>query len=488
MLLTISIALFLVAGDSTPTCLQDLEGLNRTVQADYAGFRLEITGTRREVFDRMLDSVRTRAAGASGDACLSVLQSYTDFFDDPHLFIYQSTRVDSAESARRAAQAERLPGGVESAQAYLRSHADHLDAIEGVWRASGLRIAVVREPSRGPRAFVAVVLDGDTSTWTPGTVRGRFVKTGDDQYDGELFERNFARRLVRPAIYKRVLLRFDPGMWGKESPVLAADSGLVDPVDPHRATLVIRSGVPILSIPSHDPSYRPFLDSLLTRNRDVLTRADRLVIDLRGNEGGSSGTTAGVLPYLVTDSQRPSYFKDRSAYPDHGKGVMLSSPDQIAYAIGSIMGGDTSDPSAKRFLDRLRAHPGGFATFADSLDPPSTPAARISPIYGPRAVGILVDHGTVSAGEAFLIQAMRSMRVTTFGQATAGALDYQTVRIVRFLPDESRWRVGYPTITAHPDLPANGIRGKGIRPDRPVDFARERDPIRRVITQLRDTR
>ena len=487
MLLTISIALLLVAGDSTPTCLQDLEGLNRTVQADYAGFRLEITGTRREAFDRMLAGLQKRAVGASGDGCLTILQSYTNFFADPHLFIFQSTRLDSAESARRAAQVERLPGGVESAQAYLRNHADHLDPIEGVWGASGLRVAVVREPGRGPRSFVAVVFDGDTSAWTPGTVRGRFVKTGDNQYDGEVFERNFARRLVRPAIYKRVLLRFDPGMWGKESPVLAADSGLVDPVDPHRATLVIRSGVPILSIPSHDPTYQPVLDSLLATNRDVLTRAGRLVIDLRGNEGGSSGMTAGVLPYLVTDSQRPSYFKDRTAYPDRGQGVMLSSPDQIDYVIRSMLGGDTSDPSAKRFLDRLRAHPGQFATFADTLDPPSPPAARVSPIYGPRVVGVLVDHGTVSAGEAFLIQAMRSMRVRTFGQATAGALDYQTVRIVRFLPDESRWRVGYPTITAHPDLPANGIRGKGIRPDRPVDLARERDPIGRVITQLRDT-
>jgi hypothetical protein len=341
----------------------------------------------------------------------------------------------------------------------------------------------MRETSGGLGGFTAVVLTGDTASWVPGAVRARFQKKPDGRYQGELFERNYARRLVRPTIYKRLLLRFDPGIWGKEMPILRRDSGLVDPVDPHRATLVIRDGVPVLSIPSHDPTFRPSFDSLLASHRDILMRTDRLIIDLRGNEGGSSGMTAAVMPYVVTDSQRPSYFKDRSRSPDRGKGVMLSSPDQINYVIHTMMDGDTLDPSAKRFLDRMRAHAGGFALFADTLDPPSQ-IRPITPVYGPRRVGILVDRGTVSAAEAFLVQALHSERVTTFGEPTAGALDYQTVSIVRLLPDEHRWLLGYPTITAHPDLPTDGVRGKGIQPDVSLNLAVDPDPIMHVARLL----
>jgi len=80
---------------------------------------------------------------------------------------------------------------------------------------------------------------------------------------------------------------------------------------------------------------------------------------------------------------------------------------------------------------------------------------------------------------------MRSTRVTTFGEPTAGALDYQNVTIVPILPDERRWYLGYPAITAHPDLPAGGVRGKGVRPDVAIDLVHERDPIARVADALR---
>ena len=470
------------SADSTPTCAQDLEALDRRLQADYGGFQLEIRGTRRAAFDRMLGELRPRATRATGDACFAILRAYADFFDDPHVFIYQSTRLDTAETSRRAAGADHVALTADDALAYFRRNAARLDPIEGIWYAGGLRVAVVPDARAGTGHFTAVVLTGDTSIWVPGAVRARLTRTRDGRYEGELFERNYARRLVRAAIYRHVLLRLDPGIWGKEMPLSAADSGLLDPVDPHRATLVLRDGVPVLSIPSHDPAYRPWLDSLLRARRDLLVHSDRLIVDLRGNEGGSSLMTAALTPYIVSDSQRPPYLGDRSGYPDRGKGVMLSSPDQVTYAI-RMMGGDTTDPSARRFLDRMRANPGGFARFADTLDPPQV-AHPVTPVYGPRRVAVLVDRGTVSAGEAFLVQAMRSTRVTTFGQPTAGALDYQNVAIVAFLPNERRWLLGYPTITAHPDLPADGVRGKGIRPDVAIDLAHERDPIARVAGAL----
>jgi hypothetical protein len=72
-----------------------------------------------------------------------------------------------------------------------------------------------------------------------------------------------------------------------------------------------------------------------------------------------------------------------------------------------------------------------------------------------------------------------------FGEHTAGALDYENVSIVPFLPGEARWYLGYPTIVSRATLPAGGIRGKGIPPDVRLDLAATRDALGVVEKALR---
>jgi C-terminal processing protease CtpA/Prc len=86
-------------------------------------------------------------------------------------------------------------------------------------------------------------------------------------------------------------------------------------------------------------------------------------------------------------------------------------------------------------------------------------------MLGPSRVGIIVDEGTVSAAEVVVLQALQSTRAKVFGQPTDGALDYSSANVVRVLPDESRWLLGYGTMAWSNKLPVNGMREKGIEPD-----------------------
>jgi C-terminal processing protease CtpA/Prc len=136
----------------------------------------------------------------------------------------------------------------------------------------------------------------------------------------------------------------------------------------------------------------------------------------------------------------------------------------------------------------MLAHPGALVPLEDSIDRAADRRDAAAPNEGMSAAGqrvaVLIDGGTVSAAEAFLEQARRSTRVTTFGAPTAGALDYQSVNIVRIGDTARRWYLGYPTITARADLPRGGMRGKGIAPDVRVDWASVPDPFGWVIRQL----
>lgn len=457
-------------------CADDFDGLVRKIEQNYAGFRLEVTGPRRISYDRMRDSLRTRALSAEGDECFFVLRALADWFDDPHLFVFQSTRLDTAETTRRAATVERTALVETDIRARLARSEPGRDPLEGIWSDGRVRVGVVPDPAGFP-VLLGVVLTSDSSIWPAGAVRARFIPRGDGRYDGVVWERNMARRVVRATLHKRVLLRLSPGMWGREFPIATPDSGLVDPVNPHHATIRIRGGTVVLSIPSHDPSYRRVLDSLIDRHASDLRNAERLIVDLRGNEGGSSLMTARLLPYLDSEERRPSVLPDWPA-------VMLSSEDQITYIQRFWVGGQDTAPPTQRLLVRLRANPGALVPLEDSLYQ-AEPPRRDSVIRGPARIGLIIDRGTVSAAEAFLVWAMRSTRVTVFGENTAGALDYQSVYIVPFQAERpSRWLLGYPTITAHARLPERGIRGRGIPPQVRLDLNRERDVIATVERML----
>ena len=455
-----------------PTCGEDLAGARRTIEADYGGYRLEIVGRRKAAFERAYARLEREASHAAGD-CYPVLNAFADWFQDPHLFIYQTARLDSAESARRAAAVRMAPVTEEAAREYFTSRGSKLDPIEGIWYAGHLRLAVVPDPARPRGHFMAVVVQPDTATWRAGAVRATLARRTDGSYDVDLAGPNYVLWHRHAHLHRHVLLRLDPGVWGKAFPVATADSGLLDPVDPRRPTLIVRAAAVVISMPSHDPAYKPALDSLVRANAELIRRSALMLVDLRGNEGGSSYTAAALAPYIMSRDRRPSPVV-------HHHAVMLSSPDQIAYA--KVAFGPDTMPFVRSLVSRMEASPGEFVrldTASTEEDDTSIPA-----VYGPVRVGILVDRGTVSAAEVAVEFALRSTRATVFGEPTAGALDYEQVRIVPLHPNEKRWLLGYPTITRDVSLPKGGIRGKGLRPDVPVKWQSVADPIGYVIRAL----
>jgi C-terminal processing protease CtpA/Prc len=224
----------------------------------------------------------------------------------------------------------------------------------------------------------------------------------------------------------------------------------------------------VFAIPSHN-GYKPALDSLVATYRTEMSSADRLIIDLRGNEGGGSFMTNNLEPFVSLAEELPNPFPtDRP--------LMLSSDDQIAYARRAF-GPDTS-AFVRGLVERLKASPGELVPLNDPADTAKAPAPRNRVVSsGPRRVGVLVDRGTVSAAEVLVLAALRSPRATVFGERTAGALDYQSANIVSISPREKRWYLGYGTITRAAGLPVGGMRGKGIPPQVPIDLEAVADPI-----------
>ncbi len=461
-------------------CRVAFDDLVRKVEADYVGYHLGIRGRRDAEYRRHVRSLAARAARAAPDDCVRVLQDFVRFFRDGHLFVGQWPETDEAERARLASAAERTRFRTEAdIRRELDRRAGRLDPIEGVWYAKdGSRVGVVRDPKPGRRDFVAVILATPVEGWEPGQVKAEFRRLGDGSYDAVLYADDHSPR--RPDVYSRgerggaavrrgVLLHMPPTTWGKAYPLAADERGALDPTDPRRPTArVVDDSTVVVSVPSHVPEYAPVLKELVDRFADRIVRAETLVVDLRGDEGGSAWMTDVLMPYIVTTAKRPP------RYWREGRASVLSSPDNIAYFERASKEGWA--PAG--LVDRMRANPGRVVAYDSGAE---TPDEEVAAAAGPRRVAILVDGGVVSAGEAFVLSAMRNEKVVLFGENTGGVIDYQSTQIVGI---GSCRRLGFglgvPTVAASDRLPRGGANAAGIPPD--VRIPRGvRDPVRFVI-------
>ncbi|MBK8247196.1 MAG: hypothetical protein IPK85_07375 [Gemmatimonadetes bacterium] len=455
-----------------PTCALTLDSLDAKLRQNYAGFHLEVRGPRRAAYDAM----RARLSGASRqqalDGCFPLLTEYTAWFGDPHLFVFQNQAPDTAERAANRAAVLRREVDVDALRREWVERRGDLDPIEGIWYDGSTELAVVRASPETRTHFVAVLTRGDTAGWDAGDERALFIRRADGGYDATLLTRGFARLELVARIHRGTVLRLSPGMWGKRFPIAATDSGYLDTTDVHRPRVVVRERSVVVSLPSHDPRHAFALDRALRAADTAIRARPLLIVDLRGNEGGGSMMSRALHPYITTAEARPTPF-------DSGAPVMWSSPAQVAYARRAF-GPDTS-AFVRSLVSRLKARPGTLVPLEES------PARSVQePSHaGPWKVAVLVDGGTVSAAEVLVLRALRSSRAVVIGEPTAGALDYQSVSIVGLGTGDRRWALGYPTIAAHAELPARGMRGQGIQPTIPLSWPTVGDAYTAVERLLR---
>lgn len=471
-------------------CPDLLRALTTKVETNYPGYHVEVRGKpREEAYLRHKAAMSGAAEGTSvGLECLALLQEYVAWFEEGHLFVGGRQRIaDAADSARIRAAAPRM----ELQEMEIHRHlgtAPRLDPAEGIWiDPAGQLLAVVPDvDGPGHDRLVAVVLKSTVDAWKAGDVRARLTPLGDGSYDAVVYDESgvptrphvFTRGMAGGARLQRggLLLHLPPLTWGKLHPTRAGQEGLIDPAEPRAPTArTVGEGTVVFHVPSNVPSHAVRLHALVEQYRGALGRAETLIIDVRGNEGGSTFVTDVFLPFLVTEEKRPA------RYLADGASAVLSSPDNIAY-----FGRAGWAPAG--LVARLEAAgPGGIVPFeafnGANRDDPSTPTV-IPATHRPRQVAILTDAMTVSAAEAFVLKAMRNQSVTLFGEPTGSSIDYQTVNIVRFGCPSAGLYVGYPTIIGNDRLPEGGVRPSGIVPDVPLDLG-DGDPILAIIEYYR---
>jgi C-terminal processing protease CtpA/Prc len=225
----------------------------------------------------------------------------------------------------------------------------------------------------------------------------------------------------------------------------------------------------LLKLPSFDYDFKQSIDSILEANHQLITSTPNLVIDLRGNGGGQDFTFAQVIPYLYSGPvviHSVEIWASEGNIAEEEKSLEKDLPEEVKKDV-------------ERKLARMKAHPNTFVNLLEQ----DTFMYRLDSVYRfPQKIGILIDNKCASSAEEFLLRAKQSRKVTLFGSATLGCLDYSNVRPV-WLPSQKRV-FALPT-SRSVRLPEDPIDKTGIKPD--VPLRKNKNPLGFVQQQLEKT-
>lgn len=450
-------------------CGAAFSALKATLETNYAGYVIEYAapGARRDAYQAMAVQVGAATAGAtSRPDCTRLLNRYVAFFSDPHLFLQDTPTYDEARQAafRQAAPVSSLDVPALRATALAAT-----DPVAGIWATDEGEVAVVP----GGDGFDAVMIAPTDARWQAGQVRAHLTPAAQG-YDVTLYRTGDRAPILRfdARLEGDLRLRLAPSTWGRVAPAVRDMGDAFDPRAPRQPVYIDHSPeVGVLYLPSFDPAKTGEAGARIMQQHAADIAAKRLlVIDIRGNEGGSQAVWSALAPFYATGEWEPA-----DPNGPAGGDVVLAAP-RVIEIWRSFR--DNSGPGAYRdtldsLIARLEAAPPGTLTpFRTDAGPtgPDTPAQLAG---GPQAVAILTDSMVVSAGEAFLLTARRSPKVTVFGHNSMGSIDYWTVGIVSIGEGEGRYGLGLPIGAASASLPAGGYNTDGVPVDVRLDGAYE---------------
>lgn len=429
LVMTVSLSLAAPAAAQPCSCSETLDSLAAAIENSYSGYPVKLDAWTRPELARLRSELRDEARSASDRQCRRILSRYVAWFGDGHLRVTHSP--DGAVG--RPILDGRDPGELRRLAGTSRGRA--ADGPRGVWRTPRGTLAVVPDSA----GWVAVVIEVAPNGPPEGALVGRIGPRDGRGVYPLTFEREDHLQPHRASPIGDSLLLLAEEAW-----IRRGASGGGDPFAP--SIRMLDGGTALLRLPSMLPQHHARLVELL-RDQELLKRPD-WIIDLRGNAGGSDGTYMPLLPFLFTDTIRTVAGSIRASDAARGHYARFVNPERPEDAPGWVR-------------DLLAA--------MDTLHSGFVAGERWDLVYDsvtsvPRRVAMLIDGSNASSAETFLLKAIQSGKVRTFGRRTAGVVDFLNPAAIRICRGGGvlLWA---PTSLRQRLLPLDAIDPHGLAPD-----------------------
>ncbi|MEQ8715358.1 MAG: S41 family peptidase [Cyclobacteriaceae bacterium] len=462
LLILLPFAIALQAGAQPCECRDELLFAKEKIESNYAGFNDKVNDSNRASYEGFTNEIAKRAQSIEDRyACAALIRKWLAYFKDGHIQLNHD-RPDLSDLSED--EIREMYASTQSANKWsekkVRKYLDKntLHPIEGIWQnASGsYRTAIIRSPIPDATSdFIGIVLKADSIFWMPGNIKVELTET-EGRLLANYYYRDHHPELVDVNLYGDEVIEFSGiSQWRKQYPPVKKAAGIT--VDPDYFSKSNQSPIPsfrkldyqtsLLTLPSFGGQHASVIDSLINTHMTDITSSENLIIDLRGNPGGSDFCYAPIVPILYT-------------HPIFTAGVSIYASEDNIKSWEVLLDDPKFSPAIrvriKELVDKMKSNLNGF------VEVPGEEVRHDTVYSNPQKIGILVDKSCARSTEQFILVAKQSDKVTVFGESTAGVLDYANMRSVDM--KEIPYKLFYATSKSN-RLPNNPIDQIGIRPD-----------------------
>lgn len=448
-----------IAKDTFCSCSYNLDFLIKKITKNYIGYRYKVKGKEAQL-QHFTDSLQKEAQIIGSKNCIPILQSWLSFFEDNHLHLaFIEAKAPFTLTHDFFDNAEKIDMSEEKTKQYLLKNKKRLDPIEGIWQLpSGKLMGIIKD--KIPNTFVGFTITADMVFWQPGEVRMRIQKTNNKYstsftgFDHQKY--NYSVFLENPSDTLLTLNFVGLSVsWQKAFPkeTRQKNKTLYAPAQENFSVSSVDEKTLVLVLPNFLHESKKTLDSLIKIHKEQFLRTPNLIIDLRNNLGGTIFIYNEVLELLNTNAiVKPSFSR-------------LATEDNIALARTLL-----KDTTQKASWAAWEAFAQDMEKHKDQIYGAAAPdTIKFDTVYNyPSKVALLINEGTGSAGEFFVLAARQSNKVRIFGQPTAGGATFMTNINTNSLPCPM-YIYSYP-ISQNNDLLKDGDGRTRIYPDETITY------------------
>ncbi|MEO7312300.1 MAG: S41 family peptidase [Chitinophagaceae bacterium] len=377
-------------------------------------------------------------------SCFTNLKDYFNGFNDPHL------------SVRLLSNPNTFPK-IQEIFSKSDSHFLVFDStllknlsvsgIEGEYESIyyNMRIRLIKFR----RKYYGIVVRGDNLFWYPNQVK--FIIPNSRKLTGEIkyFSKEHSPKAFKYSFGRNVLSIVNADEFIKDT------SGSIIPYIKRVGFKNLSDSTTLLSLTDFDISCKSLIDSTVHASSSQIFNKPNLIIDLRGNAGGSSDSYDTLLSIILSSGNYNFPGSRMKATPDNFFNFAKGYSDfNSKYSMDSIL----------KSLKSFKIHKDGTIKISVARSIKFTSYH----IY-PKHVIIITDGGVISAAETLVDFARQSSKVTIVGENTRGGIDNLNARSLK-MPCPI-FRVSYPVTQR-----ATISRYKnGIKPDIKLLFSGYQD-------------
>ncbi|PPL04254.1 S41 family peptidase [Parapedobacter indicus] len=396
----------LTFGQEPCNCLDNLQEAILKTEENYAGFPDKIKPANKTPYDQLKNNLKIKAIDTDTPLdCYLLLKEYVNFFYDKHFRIEYNAEIDSS-----------VISDIDRMDSRLGQTGDH--SIEGIWRdVNNTEISIIRH---GENTYKAVKRSSENDHFPKGFVYFTLTKNRND-FSTKLYNRNI--NIDIPAKKTGNLLRiWNFQLWAKTGAALSKDE--TEELESWRGNnngllfKKLNADFSYLKIPTFE-NNEGVIHQLVTESDSAIKNTKYLIIDLRGNGGGSSGWVS-LIPYLATNQidQGETYLRVSK------ENVSKKLQDLDAFANHPIPE-DYKKYFPEEILNRYKETYRELPETTETFYPlPSVSFPLDSVLTRPAKVAILVDEFGGSSTEYFFYLARQSKKAITYGRPTIGMMDY----------------------------------------------------------------